>query len=186
MPRQGLDSERVVDAAVALADEGLERATFARLAEVLGVRAPSLYNHVNGRPALLRLIALRGVNGMHEAIASAAAGLSGADAVRATAHAYRAYALANPGCYEATLAAPQEADAELQAAIGRLLELLGSILRAWKLDEERTVDAIRAMRSTMHGFLSLERGGGFAMSRDRETSYEWLIEMLIAGLDRER
>ncbi len=186
MPRQGLDTEQVVDAAVALADEGLEQATFARLAKLLGVRAPSLYNHVNGRGALLRLIALRGANGMHEAIASAAAGLSGPDAVRATAHAYRLYAQANPGCYEATLAAPEETDPELQAAAGRLLELLGSVLRAWQLDAERTVDAIRSIRSALHGFLSLERAGGFAMARDIETSYEWLIEMLIAGLDRER
>lgn len=183
MPRQGLNTEQVIDAAVALADEGLDRATFARLAEVLGVRAPSLYNHVDGRPALLRLIALRGLAGIAEAIAAAAAGLSGADAVRATAHAYRAYALANPGCYEATLAAPRDPDPELQAAAERLLELLGAILRAWNLDPEQTVDAIRSLRSALHGFVSLERGGGFAMSRDRDASFERLTEMLVAGLE---
>jgi AcrR family transcriptional regulator len=185
MPRQGLDTEQVLDAAVALAEEGLDRATFARLAEVLGVRAPSLYNHVNGRPDLLRLIALRGLAGITEAIASTAAGLSGADAVRATAHAYRAYALANPGCYEATLAAPRDPDPdpELQAAVERLLEMLGAILRAWNLDEEQTVDAIRSLRSALHGFVSLERGGGFAMSRDRDASFERLTEMLVAGLE---
>ena len=186
MPRQGLDRERVVDAAVALADEGLEHATFARLAEVLGVRAPSLYNHVNGRAALLRLIALRGLNGLHDAIASAAAGLSGEDALRATAHAYRAYALSNPGCYEATLAAPEESDEELLQAAAQLLELLGAILRAWKLDEQHTVDAIRSIRSSLHGFVALEQGGGFTMARDLDTSFKWLTDMMISGLTTER
>ena len=57
MPRRGLDTSQVVDAAVKLADDGIETVTFARLAQDLEVRAPSLYNHVDGRPALLRLLA---------------------------------------------------------------------------------------------------------------------------------
>lgn len=183
MARQRLDTEQVLQAALALADEGLDQATFARLAQVLGVRAPSLYNHVNGRAALLRLITLRGLNDLGDAIATAAAGLSGEEAVRAVAHAYRSYARAHPGSYEATLTAPDPADAELQAAAERLLALLGAILRAWKLDEEQTIDAIRVLRSGLHGFVALERGGGFAMARELDASFERLIDTLVAGLE---
>ena len=54
-PGAGLDPERVVDAAAAIADaEGLDAVTLARVAGGLGVRAPSLYNHVDGRGGLLR------------------------------------------------------------------------------------------------------------------------------------
>jgi AcrR family transcriptional regulator len=144
VPRRGLDTEQVLQAAIVLADEGLDQATFARLAQVLGVRAPSLYNHINGRAALMRLLTLRGLTGIADQIAAAAAGLAGEEAMRATAHAYRTYARANPGCYEATLAAPREPDAELEVAVQRLLGLLAAILRAWKLDKEQTIDAIRA------------------------------------------
>jgi AcrR family transcriptional regulator len=182
VPRQGLDAEQVLQAAVSLADHGLERVTFARLAEVLGVRPPSLYNHVNGRPALLRLITLRGLHELTDAIAAAAAGLSGEDALRATAHAYRAYAHAHPGSYDATLAAPHEPDPELHAAAERLLTLLSAILRGWKLEGDRAIDAIRAVRSALHGFVSLERSGGFAMARDRDASFDRLVAMLAAGL----
>jgi AcrR family transcriptional regulator len=182
VPRQGLDTEQVVQAAVELADEGLEQATFARLAERLGVRAPSLYNHVNGRAELLRLLMLRGLIGLGDAIAAAAAGLAGEDALRATAHAYRAYALANPGSYEAMLAAPNDGDRELGESAARLLALLGAILRAWELDEQETIDAIRVLRSGLHGFVALERGGGFALERDLDVSFERLIDTLIAGL----
>src|SRR6202007_1548560 len=70
VPRRGLDTDKVLRAAIELADEeGLERATFARLAARLGVRAPSLYNHVDGRAELLRLITLRGLRGLGDAIA---------------------------------------------------------------------------------------------------------------------
>jgi AcrR family transcriptional regulator len=184
VPRRGLDTEQVLDAAVSLADEGLDQVTFARLAEILGVRAPSLYNHVNGRAALLRLIMLRGLGELADAIAAAAAGLAGGEALRASANAYRDYALAHPGSYEATLAAPAEHDRELQAAAERLLGLMASILRGWKLQRDDEIDAIRILRSALHGFVTLERRGGFAMSRDLDASFRALIDTLIDGLGR--
>jgi AcrR family transcriptional regulator len=182
VPRQGLDSQQVVDAAVTLADDGLAGVTFARLATILDVRAPSLYNHVKGRDALLRQIALRGLAGMTDAIATAAAGLSGEDALRATAHAYRGYALAHPGSYEA-LQIPSP-DPEIETAAGRLLDLLAAILRGWKLDGDAMVDAIRVLRSALHGFVALERAGGFAMDRDIDASFEALVDTLAHGLAR--
>jgi AcrR family transcriptional regulator len=183
VPRRGLDTQQVLDAAVTLADEGgLEQVAFARLAEVLGVRAPSLYNHVNGRAALLRLITLRGLSELADAIALAAAGLAGGEALRATANAYRSYALAHPGSYEATLAAPDENDRDLQAAAQRLLDLMSSVLRGWKLQGDDAIDAIRIVRSALHGFIALERRGGFAMARDPDASFQALIDTLIDGL----
>ena len=160
MPRRGLDTSQVVDAAVKLADDGIETVTFARLAQDLGVRAPSLYNHVDGRPALLRLICLRGLAELTEAISSAAVGRSGADALRATALAYRGFALAKPGLYEATLAAPPADDPELQAAAERLLQLIAAILSRWQLEGDELIDAVRVIRSGLHGFVTLERQGG--------------------------
>ena len=57
MPRRGLDRARVVAAAGDIADaEGLEAVTLARVAQQLGVRSPSLYNHVAGRDGLLRAL----------------------------------------------------------------------------------------------------------------------------------
>jgi AcrR family transcriptional regulator len=183
MARRGLDTEQVLDEAVRLADaDGLEAVTLARLAGRLGVRPPSLYNHVDGRAALLRLITLRGLDELTEAIATAAAGLAGEDALRATAHAYRAYAHEHPGIYEATLAPSRREDPEMLAASGRLLELLAAIMRGWQLEDDRAIDAIRAVRSALHGFVALERSGGFAMARARDASFEALLEILVAGL----
>ena len=53
-PRPGLSRERVLRAAVALADEGgIEVLTMRRLGERLQVEAMSLYNHVAGKEDIL-------------------------------------------------------------------------------------------------------------------------------------
>lgn len=53
-PREPLSRERVLAAAVALADaEGLQAVTMRRLAANLGVEAMSLYHHLTGKDALL-------------------------------------------------------------------------------------------------------------------------------------
>jgi AcrR family transcriptional regulator len=62
VPRAGLDHDRVVAAAAAIADaEGLDAVKLARVAAALGVKSPSLYDHVDGRDGLVRGIALLGL-----------------------------------------------------------------------------------------------------------------------------
>ena len=102
MPRIGLDSEAVVAAAAELADaEGLEALTLARLAARLGIRAPSLYAHVDGLEDLRLRLAARGARELGGALQEAATGRAGRDALEAVADTYRAYARAYPGSYRA-------------------------------------------------------------------------------------
>jgi AcrR family transcriptional regulator len=184
MPRRGLDSARVVEAAAAIADaEGLPAVTLARVASELGVRAPSLYSHVDGRDALLRAIALQAVRELTATLREAAVGRSGADALAAAARAYRAYALAHPGRYAATVAAPPGNDAEYRAAAAESVEVLLAVMRGWDLDGEDAVHAVRALRSAVHGFVAIEAGGGFAMPVDVDASFERLVATVAGGLD---
>jgi AcrR family transcriptional regulator len=56
-PRTPLSRERVIDAALALADEGgVEALSMRRLADKLGVKAMSLYNHVANKDEVLDAI----------------------------------------------------------------------------------------------------------------------------------
>jgi AcrR family transcriptional regulator len=187
MPRAGLDPERVVDAAAPIADaEGLDAVTLARVAGDLGVRAPSLYNHVDGRAGLLRALALRGVRELTAALRHAAVGRAGADALAATARAYRAYAHDHPGLYAATVTAPAPDDAEHQAAAGETVEVVFAVLRAWDLDGDEAVHAARAFRSAVHGFVTLEAAGGFGIPVDLDASFDRLVATLAEGLARGR
>jgi AcrR family transcriptional regulator len=183
MPRMGLDAERVVDAAARVADaDGLAAVTLTRVATDLGVRAPSLYNHVDGRDGMLSAVALRGVRELGAALRDAAVGRSGRDALAAAARAYRAYALAHPGRYAATVAAPTGDDPAYQAAARETLEVLLAVLRGWELAGDDVVHAARAFRSAVHGFVAIEAAGGFGIRVDLDASFERLVAMLAAGL----
>lgn len=187
MPRAGLDTERVVDAAAAIADaDGLEGVTLARVAGELGVRAPSLYNHVDGRGGLLRALAVRGVRELTAALRDAAVGRAGTDALGATARAYRDYALAHPGLYAAGVAAPAPDDAEHQAAARETVDVVFAVLRGWHLEGDDAVHAARTFRSAVHGFVLLECAGGFGIPVDLDASFERLVATLAGGLATDR
>jgi AcrR family transcriptional regulator len=187
MPRIGLDPARVVDVAAGIADaEGLDAVTLARVAGELGVRSPSLYNHVDGRADLLRAIAVLSVRELTAALREATVGRSGADALAAAAHAYRAYARAHPGRYAATLAAPTRGDEEHRAAATEAVDVMLAVLRGWDLEGDDAVHAVRAFRSALHGFVAIEAADGFGIDVDVDVSFDRLLATLAEGIGEPR
>lgn len=181
MPRAGLDAEAVVAAAAALADaDGMRELTLARLAAALGIRTPSLYAHVDGFDDLRTRVGARGARELTAALQIAAAGRARGDALRAIALAYREYAHAHPGTYAAMQIA--SGNEEFQAAGAEVVGLILAVLRGYGVEGEAAIHAVRAIRSAMHGFVSLEREGGFGLPINVDDSYDNLIAMLDAGL----
>jgi AcrR family transcriptional regulator len=182
-PRVGLDRAALVQAAAELADtEGLEQLTLARLAEQLGIRAASLYNHIEGVPGLRRELALLGIRQMSQRLGRAAIGKAGDEAVMAIADAHRSFAKAHPGLYAATLWAPDSSDPEWQAAWRDLVEIMLTVLRPYDLSEEEAIHTMRGLRSVIHGFVALEAAGAFVLASDLDESFHRLIQTLIHGL----
>jgi AcrR family transcriptional regulator len=183
MPRESVDTGRVVEEAVRIADvDGLEAVTLARVSATLGVEAPSLHEHVAGREALLRAIALRGLQELGDALRRAAAGRAREDALIAVAHAYRVYAHAHPGCFAATVAAPGPGDTEHEQAAAEVVGVFAAIAAGWGIEDEDAIHVVRAVRSALHGFVTLELAGGFGIV-DRDASFERLVRTLAAGLE---
>ncbi len=166
MPRAGLNPDRVVTEAAELADEvGLDQLTLAALATRLGVRQPSLYKHVASLDALHRLISMRGKTELAEVVGRAAIGRARDDALVAMAYAWRAWALAHPGRYQAAERGASPGDAEHEAVSRRTIEVIRAVMAGYGLDDDDTIDAIRAFRAALHGFVSLEANDGFAFPR---------------------
>ena len=180
-----MDPERVIAAAAAIADaDGLDKLTLTRVADVLGVRQPALYRHVDGYNDLLRSLSLRGREILAQRLADAAVGLSGDDAVAAVGHAWRKMVRDHPGIYAATDRYPCAGDAELESAVERVLAVLSQALRAYDLTEEDRVHATRTLRSAFHGFSHLESGDGHPLPHDPEDTFKHLVELLCAGIHR--
>ncbi|MEV4346765.1 TetR/AcrR family transcriptional regulator C-terminal domain-containing protein [Actinoplanes sp. NPDC049596] len=91
-----LDREKVVAAAVSLLDEGgLDGLTLRRLADRLGVRAPTLYWHVKDKTALIMAVAEAILAGLRE-LRGPAAGEPWDDWLVGVAERLRAAMLAHP------------------------------------------------------------------------------------------
>ena len=183
--RVGLDHATVVEAAAKLVDEeGLDQLSLGRLAERLGVRTPSLYNHVAGLPGLKHDLAIYCLRDLLGLITRATIGKSRAEAIVALADAYRSYAREAPGRYALTQQAPAPSDPELLTVAQQVVDVVRAVLAPYRLSEEDAIHAIRGLRSIVHGFISLEVGGGFGMPIDQDASFHWLINLYIAGLEQ--
>ena len=187
-PRAGLDKSAVVDAAADLINtEGIEALTLSRLAEKLGVRTPSLYNHVDGMPGLYRELSLMNVRLLGASLGNAAMGRSGPEAVMAVAQAYRDYIKEFPGLYMASLRAAgtqDPVDVELKAAEDQVVRIAMAVVGSFGLSGEDGLHAVRGLRSIVHGFATLELAGGFGLPLDCDESFRRLVSLFIRGLQQ--
>jgi AcrR family transcriptional regulator len=174
-----------VEAAAKLVDEeGIEQLSLGRLAERLGIRTPSLYNHVAGLPGLKHDLAIYCLRDLLDHIIRVTIGKSRTEAILALADAYRSYAEQTPGRYMLTQQAPDPGDQELQVVAQQVVDVVRAILVPYKLSDEDAIHAIRGLRSIVQGFVSLEIIGGFGLPVDLDASFHWLINVFVAGLDR--
>ncbi|PZQ88163.1 MAG: TetR family transcriptional regulator [Leifsonia xyli] len=184
MPRAGLSREAVVVIATALLEsDPVAPLTLAAVAARAGVAVPSLYKHVASLDELRDAVAVVGVTRFADAVEAAAERRTGFAAFAAAGRAIRAEALAHPALYLASQPAPgREASPELRAAAERTVGLLTVLVRGAGVPDTREVDAVRIVRSAVHGFAVLETAGGFGLPEDVEASFERLLATVWAGL----
>jgi AcrR family transcriptional regulator len=184
MPRVGLSTAAVVDAALSIIDEqGLDALTLAAVAGRTGVAAPSLYKHVGNLAELRALLGVRVMEEMTERFATATMGRSRDDAVEVVMRTYRAYVVEHPARYAAMPRDPLH-DPALLATGTRLLNVFLAVLRGYGLTDSAAIHATRCLRAIAHGFASIEAGGGFGLPEDLDDTYQQLIRMFIASLPR--
>lgn len=187
-PRTGLTKTSVIEAAVNLLNsEGPQALSLNRLAGELDIRPPSLYNHVDGLPGLQRDLAILNARMLADRMSEAAIGKSGTGVFMDVAQAFRRYVKDNPGLYMSTLRASgtQEVpDLGLIREEERALNVGLAIMASLGVQGEDAVHAVRAFRSMVHGFATLEVAGGFGMPQDCDESFRRLVEALVAGLKK--
>ncbi|MBV9803283.1 MAG: TetR/AcrR family transcriptional regulator [Solirubrobacterales bacterium] len=183
MPPAGLTRARVIEEAAAVADEfGIEQLTLAEVADRLGVSVPALYKHVSGIEGVRRDLAVRAVRELTMAMATAALGRAGKDALDGIATAYRDYAHVHPGVSAAGVRAPAPDDHEHLAAGDAAVDVIAAALGGYGLTDDEMVHTIRAFRIIMHGLVSLEASGGFAMPHSLDDTFHRIIDGLHAAL----
>jgi AcrR family transcriptional regulator len=156
-------AREIVDAALALLESEGERAlSMRRVAERVGIRAPSIYEHLADKRALEAAMISRGFELQTAAVEAAVEGAD--DSAAALAQAYRAFALAHPHLYR--LMTARELDRGLLAE-GVEQRAAATLVAAAGGD----ADLARAMWAFAHGMTILELDRRFPPDADLDAAW---------------
>jgi AcrR family transcriptional regulator len=184
--KRGLNSETILSAALMITEsEGFENLNLQNLAAALGVKPPSLYNHVKGLKDIRVKVAQSALEQMEKSIRDRVVGRSHEKAIRAIAAAYRDFAQKHPQLYKVFSIIPQIKDGELRETAHSLQNTFRRILEPFRLVPRDETHFIRFMRSSLHGFVSLEALGFFQHGRgvNKDLSFMEMTNMFIEILN---
>ncbi len=101
--------------------------------------------------------------------------------------AFRNFVKEYPGLYMSTLrssATQQVQDPNLKREEERTMSIGLAIMASLGLQGEDAIHGLRAFRSMVHGFATLEIAGGFGLPQDCDESFRRLVSALVAGLQK--
>jgi hypothetical protein len=117
------------------------------------------------------------------AFEEAIGGETAAQSLAEVAHAYRRFAHDHPGLLDALFPAPGPGeDDEVYRALAETAAVVAEAVIASGVPPEHAVDAVRSLRSAVHGFVVLEKEGGFGMPEDIDDSFAALVKMIVGGI----
>lgn len=178
-----VDKAAIVERAQQLLEtEGLEALSLAKLAEALGVKAPSLYRHVGHKVELLRAVNGMTVEALFAAMHDARSHAPPEPYLQLLAvfHAFRRFAHAHPQSY-ALLFSQQTAGErpDENHLVGLALSLQSLIAQI--SGEANALAALRGALALAHGYVMLELNQQLRRGGDLEVTYEQVITAYLRG-----
>ncbi|MBI6872307.1 TetR/AcrR family transcriptional regulator [Clostridium aciditolerans] len=183
MQKRNLTKEKIIQTAFSLADEiGLNQVTFPKLAEKLGIKYPSLYNHFNNMDDLRIGMTVYLLNDLNSILMKRLIGKSGEAAVREFAFVYRDFAFENRTAYGLFMNIPSTENTEVYRLVIETTSIIYQILEFYIKDKTQLVHKGRTLRSLLHGFVSLYSFGYFHGEVNLEESFQYMIDDFIKSL----
>ena len=180
-----LSRDSIVNAALTFLDrEGWDALTINALANQLGTKGPSLYNHVDSLDDLRRTVRMRVVGDIIDMLNTVGQGRTRDDAVMVMASAYRSYAHHHPGRYSAFTRMPLGGDdPEFTEATRAAAAPVISVLASYGLEGENAFYAALEFWSAMHGFVLLEMTG-VMNGIETDAVFTDMVLRLASGMER--
>lgn len=183
MTKHRINRTLVIETAASYVNtHGFAALTLAAVAHELGIKLPSLYNHVSGIDDLQGALAAHAANALFLCCQDAAIGRSGDDAILAIAHAYRDFIHHHHGTYTATLHPQHTENPALVQANQALMQLFARVLEPYALTPHDTIHVLRGLRSLVHGFCTLEATQSFALPVDPAESFRMMLQWYITSI----
>ena len=164
-----------------LESEGVDGLTMQKVAAKVGVRAPSLYKHLDGRPELIRLIIESVVADLGVTLESAVGGEDPRRDLAELAWTFRKFAHSQPESYRLIFAAMPD---EWRPSPAVMLEAVDAVLRTSSalVGSERALEGARLLTAWAHGFMMMELAGAFRMEGDVDEAFAFGLEQLTVAL----
>ncbi|WP_186431181.1 TetR/AcrR family transcriptional regulator [Clostridium sp. BSD9I1] len=183
MQKRNLTKEKIIQTAFSLADEiGLNQVTFPKLAEKLGIKYPSLYNHFNNMDDLRIGMTVYLLNDLNSILMKRLIGKSGEAAVREFAFVYKDFAFENRTAYGLFMNIPSTENEEVYRLVIETTGIIYQILEFYIKDKTQLVHKGRTLRSFLHGFVSLYSFGYFHGEVNLEESFQSMVDDFVKSL----
>lgn len=171
-----LISEQIINQA------GYDALNLTKVAKALGIRTPSLYNHISGLNELRTELKRYAFQQLKDRIVTATVGRSGRQALRALGLAYIQFMNDRPGLFEAALNPVGQTDPAIQKETSAILDIILRILKPYPLSEEQAIHFVRGIRALAYGFGALERQRGFNIDIPLNKSIILAFDTYLEGL----
>ena len=188
MSAKGLTKDLILaEAVVCVESTGQPVVSLHEVARRLGVKTPSLYNHIKNTKELRYEIFQYAIGQFVANQRAATANKRKDEAVRAFAEAYHTFATENKGLYRLIMSIPSEEDERAKEVAIPLLETVVEILTDYGLTEESVAHWQQVFRAILHGFISEEDLGYFYYykSIDLKKSRDIAVQCFLDGLHAE-
>lgn len=164
--------------------EGVDRLSLNRVATAVGIKAPSLYNYVANKAALVKAINTLTLERLFAALEDAISEMKTPnDKLMALARAYRAFAHAHPTTYTlafTTIEATKRPDHDKQL---RMVLPLQAVV-AQITGEADSLPAMRGLLALIHGYAMLELNQQLQRGGDLTATYEQVVATYLHGWDK--
>ena len=180
MPRQGLTQDIIIQKSVQFINEqGYQKLSFAALSKLLDVKPPAMFKHFKNIDQLREYLTLVSIKMLKQKLQDAATGRAGEAALTSVCNAYRDFAKANRGLYQAMQPSYFGRNKEIEQAAIQLMSIIITVLKGFEIGEEHYIHLLRVIRSSLHGFVVLELEYGFGMTANIDISFEHQINAII-------
>lgn len=178
-----IDREQLILTAWEMVEaEGSESLSLGRLAAKLGIKAPSLYNHIKNKAALIRAVNEMTQRRLFSSLNEVIQQENTEAQLLAIANTYRAFALAHPTVYMlafSTVEAEARPDADEQE---RAVLPLQAIITQLVKDEAHALPFLRGFWALVHGFVMLEINQQFRRGGSLDDAYIQSVQAFIEGI----
>lgn len=187
MPRTGLSKEKIIEKAAELANEkGLSYLSVTTLADYLGIKKPSLYNHMKTIEDMHRDLMIYGWRIVSEEVVK---GIDSSDEKKNLSEYGRKFykfATDNPGVFEAMLWYNKYSDEALISATEGVYMFFFAQTDGLGINREIANHLLRTYRAFLEGFIMLQIHNSFGNPISVEESFNISMNVLISGIDQYR